>query len=62
MHVPHRQLDVRVPGQLLSFGQARPVAEQFRNVRVASGRVEIGDAVVAFIRDTDPLKIPRDNW
>jgi len=36
--------DVRMPGQFLGLGQARPVPEKLRNVGVPPGRVEVGDA------------------
>ncbi len=56
MHVSHRQLDVRVPGQFLSFRQRGPVTEQFRNVRVAARCMKIGNPVMIFRRDADPFQ------
>jgi hypothetical protein len=41
--VLHRHLDVGVPGKRSRLYKRRSVAEQFGDVRVATGGVEIGD-------------------
>ena len=66
----HRHLDVPVTRELLSFGQRRPITEQFGDVsarplvRPVNGDAqglqrfepEIGRILAAALRDTGPLR------
>nr|WP_237170675.1 hypothetical protein [Paludisphaera borealis] len=57
MGVLHRHPHVGVPGQLARLDQRCPVPEQAGDVAVPAGGVEIGNALVRFVGDADPLQI-----
>jgi hypothetical protein len=61
MRVPHRHVDVRMPGKLLGLRQRRTVAEQLRDMCMPPRRVEVGDPFLRLIWNADPLKVLLDH-
>ncbi|HEX4132932.1 MAG TPA: hypothetical protein VHZ24_23065 [Pirellulales bacterium] len=50
-----------MPGQFLRLGQRRTVAEQFGDMRMPAGGMEVGNAVFVFVSDADPFQVFLDH-
>ena len=57
MRVLHRHLNIGVPGQFLDFRQRSTAANQFRDMRVPAGSMEVRNARVVSIRNANLLQV-----
>ncbi|MBC7815991.1 MAG: hypothetical protein IAG10_03730 [Planctomycetaceae bacterium] len=55
--VPHRQLDIGVTSQLLSFWQRSSVSQKFCNVGVTAGRMKIGEPIRVLVGDANSFQV-----
>ena len=61
VRVPHRHLDVGVPGQLLGFRKRNSISDELRDIRVPSSGVKVRHPFFGQVRDSDSLQILFDH-
>lgn len=61
VRVLHRGANIRMPSKFTSFGQRGPAAEEFGNVRVPSGGMEVSDALLGLVGNSNTLQVLSDH-
>lgn len=61
VRVLHRCADIGMTRKFASFGQRRPASQKLSYMRVPASSVEIGDAFLGFVRNTNPLQVFPDH-